>query len=82
MGADGEHEGFDVDVAKLIAKDLGVELEIVPVTSKQRIPYLEADKVDLVISSLGPNLAEQNRLVFISIRPFFLERSPVRIKLS
>ena len=29
LGADGEHEGFDVDVAKLIAEDLGVELEIV-----------------------------------------------------
>ena len=26
VGATGEHEGYDVDVAKLIAKDLGVEL--------------------------------------------------------
>ena len=39
LGDEGEHVGFDVDVAKLIAKDLGVELELVPVTSKQRIPY-------------------------------------------
>jgi len=31
VGASGEHEGYDVDVAKLIAKDLGVELELVPV---------------------------------------------------
>ena len=33
VGASGEHEGYDVDVAKLIAKDLGVKLELVPVVS-------------------------------------------------
>ena len=83
LGADGEHEGFDVDVAKLIAEDLGVELEIVPVTSKQRIPYLETDKVDLVISSMGANLAEQNRFGFHQLTlHFFLELLPARIKLS
>ena len=55
VGATGEHEGYDVDVAKLIAKDLGVELELVPVVSKQRIPFLETDRVDLVISTMGAN---------------------------
>ena len=33
VGKTGEHEGYDVDVAKLIAKDLGVKLQIVPVVS-------------------------------------------------
>ena len=28
VGKSGEHEGYDVDVAKLIAKDLGVKLKI------------------------------------------------------
>ena len=41
VGKSGEHEGYDVDVAKLIAKDLGVKLIIVPVVSKQRIPFLK-----------------------------------------
>ena len=50
LGAEGEYVGYDVDVANLIAKDLGVKLELVPVTSKQRIPFLETGKVDLVIS--------------------------------
>ena len=44
VGKTGEHEGYDVDVAKLIAKDLNVTLELVPVVSKQRIPFLETDK--------------------------------------
>jgi len=72
LGAEGEHEGYDVDVAKLIAKDLGVELEIVPVTSKQRIPFLETDRVDLVISSMGANPGRAKSIWFSSAyAPFF-----------
>ena len=52
-GLDGKPKGYDVDVAKLIAEDLGVKLELVPVTSSNRIPYLQTAKVDMVISSLG-----------------------------
>ena len=40
VGKTGEHEGYDVDVAKLIAKDLGVKLKIVPVVSKQRLSLI------------------------------------------
>lgn len=72
LGADGEYEGYDVDVAKLIAKDLEVEIELVPVTSKQRIPFLETDKVDLIISSMGANPARAKSIWFSSAyAPFF-----------
>ncbi len=72
LGASGEHEGYDVDVAKLIAEDLGVELEMVPVTSKQRIPFLETDRVDLVISSMGANPGRAKSIWFSSAyAPFF-----------
>lgn len=72
LGATGEHEGYDVDVAKLIAEELGVELEIVPVTSKQRIPFLETDRVDLVISSMGANPGRAKSIWFSSAyAPFF-----------
>ena len=46
IGSEGKHVGYDVDVAKLVAKDLGVKLELVPVSSKQRIPFLETDRVE------------------------------------
>lgn len=45
--------GFDVAIANLIAKDLGVELEVVDQVSQARIPNLTTGKVDIVISSLG-----------------------------
>ncbi|MDB5520040.1 MAG: amino acid transporter [Tardiphaga sp.] len=45
--------GSDVDIAKLLARDLGVEFEIVPTTGSSRIPLLQTGKADLVISSLS-----------------------------
>lgn len=72
LGSSGEHEGYDVDVAKLIAEDLGVELDLVLVTSKQRIPFLETDRVDLVISSMGANPARAKSIWFSNAyAPFF-----------
>ena len=72
LGASGEYEGYDVDVAKLIAADLGVELELVPVTSNQRIPFLETDRVDLVIATMGANPERAKSIWFSSAyAPFF-----------
>jgi polar amino acid transport system substrate-binding protein len=60
-GTDGQPDGYDVDVARLVAKYMGVDLELVPVTSTNRIPYLLTDRVDLVISlfSITPERALQ-----------------------
>ena len=52
VGKTGEHEGYDVDVAKLIAKDLGVKLKIVPVVSKQRIPFLAVSYTHLTLPTI------------------------------
>jgi len=53
LGADGKYEGYDIDIANMIAKDMGVTAELVPVSSQNRIPYLTSGKVDLVVSSMG-----------------------------
>ena len=45
--------GSDVDLARLLAKDLGVELEIVTTTGPTRIPFLQTNKADLVVSTLS-----------------------------
>lgn len=72
VGKDFKHEGYDVDVAELIAKDLEVKLELVPITSKQRIPYLTSGKVDLVISSMGANPSRAKSIWFShAYAPFF-----------
>lgn len=72
VGVDLKPVGYDIDMAKLIANQLGVVVEIVPVTSANRIPYLSTKKVDLVISSLGKN-AEREKVIDFSdaYAPFF-----------
>ena len=55
VGPDLKPQGYDIDTAALLAKALHAKLELVPVNSANRIPYLQTNKVDLVISSLGKN---------------------------
>lgn len=50
-----EPEGYDIDVAGLVAENLGVKLELVPTVAANRIPFLQTDKVDIVIAALGAN---------------------------
>jgi polar amino acid transport system substrate-binding protein len=72
VGKDFKHEGYDVDVANLVAEDLEVKLELVPITSKQRIPFLSSGKVDLVISSMGANPSRAKSIWFShAYAPFF-----------
>ncbi|KAA3512038.1 transporter substrate-binding domain-containing protein [Agrobacterium rosae] len=72
VGIDMAPRGYDIDVANLIAEKLGVKTELVPVTSANRVPYLQTNKVDLVISSLGKN-ADREKVIDFSVAyaPFF-----------
>jgi polar amino acid transport system substrate-binding protein len=45
--------GSDVETGRLLAKDLGVEFELVPTTGASRIPSLQTGKADVVISTLS-----------------------------
>ena len=59
--AQNQPDGYDADVARLLAKDLGVKLNLVPVTGPNRIPFLLTNKVDLLVASLAvtPERAKQ-----------------------
>jgi polar amino acid transport system substrate-binding protein len=72
VGADMAPLGYDIDMANLIGEKLGAKVEIVPVTSANRIPYLQTNKVDLVISSLGKNPDREKAIDFSSAyAPFY-----------
>lgn len=47
-------DGYDVQIAKLIAKELGVELEIVPTDWNGLIPALESGGIDMIIAGMSP----------------------------
>lgn len=55
VGVDLKPQGLDIDMANYLAEKLGATAELVPVTSTNRVPYLQTRKVDLVISTLAKN---------------------------
>ncbi|KAA8995650.1 transporter substrate-binding domain-containing protein [Affinibrenneria salicis] len=73
VGTDLQPQGYDIDMARYLAEQMKLKLQLVPVTSANRVPYLQTNKVDLVISSLGKN-AEREKVIDFSraYAPFFL----------
>lgn len=53
LDATAKETGSDVDTAKLLADDLGVKLEIVQTSGANRVPFLLARKIDVVIASFS-----------------------------
>jgi len=72
VGTDLKPQGLDIDMANYIAAKLGVAIELTPVTSANRIPYLQTKKADLVISTLGKNPDREKVIDFTAAySPFF-----------
>lgn len=61
-----EPAGLDIDIAKLVAKELGVELKMQQITGINRIPYLVTNKVDIVISVMGATPERAKSIMFTS----------------
>ncbi len=53
----GNPIGYDVDMATLIAKYMGVPVELTPLTPPARIPALQSGKVDFLVATLAPTPA-------------------------
>ncbi|MBR0706085.1 transporter substrate-binding domain-containing protein [Bradyrhizobium liaoningense] len=73
VGSDMQPQGLDIDMARLIAGKLGATVELIPVTTANRIPYLQTKKADLVISTLGKNPDREKVIDFtVAYSPFFI----------
>jgi polar amino acid transport system substrate-binding protein len=66
----GQIVGFDVDLAQLMADELGVNLEIVPTNWDGIIPALVDGKFDLIISAMAVS-TERNKAVNFS-SPYYV----------
>ncbi len=72
VGTDLKPQGLDIDMANYIGAKLGAKVELVPVTSANRIAYLQTKKADLVISTLGKNPDREKVIDFTAAySPFF-----------
>jgi len=72
----GKPEGFEVDIARYLAKALFEEegrLEAVPVTSGSRIPFLYNDWIDMIVAAM--TVTEERRQVLEFSDPYFVSAS-------
>lgn len=54
-----KYEGYDIEVAKLIAKELGVKVEFIPTTWKTLISDLNEDKYDVAMGGITRTVKRQ-----------------------
>jgi polar amino acid transport system substrate-binding protein len=66
LGRDGQPDGSEIQTARQLARDLGVEVEFVQVTAPQRIPALLAGRADIAISSLSVTFDRAKTVMFAS----------------
>jgi glutamate transport system substrate-binding protein len=73
----GEIEGFDVDMGKLIAEELGVEPKFVEAISDNRIPFLQQGEVDLILSTMTINQERDTEIEFSE--PYYIARGRILV---
>ena len=66
----GEPIGFEVDIAQLAAKELGVEIEIKDMEFAGLIPALQSGKIDMIISGMTRTLTRAKSVSFT--QPYFV----------
>ncbi|MCF6093866.1 transporter substrate-binding domain-containing protein [Microaerobacter geothermalis] len=77
----GDITGFEVALAKRFAKELfGDEskVELVPVTGPNRVPYLQSDKVDIILATMS--VTEDREKVVDFTNPHFKTSSAVIVR--
>lgn len=52
FNAQNQIDGFDADIAREIARQMKIDLEIVQVGSPDRIPFLQSDRIDIVLGAM------------------------------
>ncbi|MDF2810071.1 MAG: transporter substrate-binding protein [Microvirga sp.] len=58
LDASGQVKGFEIDLAKFVAKEMlgsDTAVELVPVVASNRIELLNAGRIDLIFATLGKN---------------------------
>lgn len=77
----GVNKGFDVDIAKALAKELfgkDTAVEFVAVTSANRIPFLTTGKIDIILASM--TITEERKKVIDYSVPYFMSGHLILVK--
>lgn len=81
LGLDGKPAGFDVEIAKIIAHELGIPEENIEYTeapSRLRETLIEEDKVDIVVATYTINAARKERIDFAG--PYYVAGQHIMVR--
>jgi glutamate transport system substrate-binding protein len=74
----GDVEGFDVDLGKALASELGVKPKFIEAISDNRIPFLQDGTADVILSTMTINEERVEQIEFSD--PYFIARGRVLVK--
>ncbi|HFU4089817.1 TPA: transporter substrate-binding domain-containing protein [Streptococcus suis] len=64
-------EGMEIDIARKIADELGVDIEFTPVTAQTRGPLLDNGQVDMVIATF--TITDERKLLYNFTTPYYTD---------
>lgn len=67
-----QFEGMEIDIAKKLAKSLGVKVEYTPVTTQTREPLMDNGQVDIIIATY--TITEQRQASFSISDPYYYDQ--------
>ena len=67
---DGKIIGYDADIAKLIAMNMGVKIKFATMPFAELLPALKARKVDMILSSMTMTLERNRNVAFVG--PYYV----------
>lgn len=73
-----EMAGFDVDLCRAIARELGVNAEIKPVSVEARVPEVKLGHVDIAVANLAYTLSRAEQIQFSD--PYYLAKEMLIVK--
>lgn len=73
-------QGFDIDIGKAIAADLGVTPKFIEAISDNRIPFLKDGTADVILSTMTINAERAEEIGFSE--PYFVARGRILVKKS
>ncbi len=75
---DGKIIGYDADIARIIAMNMGVKLKFASMSFAELLPALKAGKVDMVLSSMTMTLERNRNVAFVG--PYYISGKGILTK--
>lgn len=67
-----EYEGMEIEIARKIADDLGVKVELTPVTTQTREPLMDNGQVDIIIATY--TITEERQNSYAISEPYYYDQ--------